>query len=74
MKKPLLETILCCKCGSTQLCEDDREIAFGGYYQCNSCSTVWVKIRPRRGGDAWIKVSEGDVRFHRLLDEVSEDE
>ena len=58
-----------CDCGYEKECRAE-DISLGAVFQCESCKTVWACVYPRRGGKAWIHVSNDDLKFHRLLDEA----
>lgn len=65
--------ILACECGDEIQCKaEDQRI--GSVYRCRACNTVWGHVTPKRGGRAWVRISEEDVRFHRLLDLPEDDE
>lgn len=55
-----------CECGAETECaaEDQR---LGAVWECPKCLQVWGHVYPRRGGRAWVRISDSDVSFHDLL-------
>lgn len=64
---PIRHTLICI-CRHEQDCEA-KDMAFGAVYQCDGCKKIWARVRPHRGGDAWIEVNPSDAEFHRLFEE-----
>lgn len=77
-----IQCIYTCTCGFERPGTDEdrmtspthQHFGFGQVWQCDNCKTVWARVRPHRGGDAYIKVSDSDIKFHRLLDKPEEEE
>lgn len=55
-----------CGCDAVTDC-DPKDIALGAVFECPRCRQVWGHVYPRRGGRAWVKISDQDVSFHDLL-------
>jgi hypothetical protein len=63
-----------CVCGAKTACRpEDHKI--GAVFQCPGCQQVWGHVRSRFCGPAWVRISDADVRFRRLLEQPpAEDE
>jgi hypothetical protein len=65
--------VYCCgDCDTETECEW-TDLNIGQVFQCPNCKTVYGHVVPKRGGRAWVKIRDEDVKFYRLLDEPSED-
>lgn len=67
-----MQHIYACLCGANQQV-DPQDLKFGSVFKCPACSEVRARVRPHRGGDAWIKVADNDVEFYRLLEVEPDD-
>lgn len=61
------QTIFACDC-KTNTNVEDADVRLGAVFQCPACKIVWGHVYPQGGGRAWIKISDQDVSFHRLLE------
>lgn len=68
-----MKHMFCCGCGENTECTD-RDLLLGSVFDCPCCSQVWGRVISRRGGTAWVKISDQEVDFHDLLGRDPEDE
>lgn len=64
--------VYCCECGVETECEW-TDLNIGRVFQCPSCKLVCGHVVSKAGGRAWVKISDADVKFYRLLDEPCEE-
>lgn len=69
---PNVSGLYCCECGVETPCEWE-DLNIGKVFQCPSCKLVCGHVVPKAGGRAWVKISDAEVKFYRLLDEPSEE-
>jgi hypothetical protein len=65
--------VYACQCGAETEC-NPKDLSLGAVFECPRCLDVRAHVYPRRGGRAWIKVSDSDVSFHDLLGHRHDDE
>jgi hypothetical protein len=65
--------VYCCGVCDTETECEWTDLNIGQVFQCPNCKTVYGHVVPKRGGRAWVKIRDEDVKFYRLLDEPSED-
>jgi hypothetical protein len=65
---PQIEHVWVCLCRAETVCRPE-DFYPGAVYQCPGCERVWACVSPRRGGKAWVRVTDQDAEFHRLMDE-----
>jgi hypothetical protein len=59
--------VYCCECGVETEC-GWTDLNIGRVFQCPSCKQVYGHVTPHRGGRAWVKIRDEDVKFYRLLE------
>lgn len=55
-----------CTCGQQTPCRPE-DMRLGAVWLCPRCEQVWGCVYPRRGGKAWVKITDDEVAFHDLL-------
>lgn len=68
-----MKHIYSCECGAHTECQAS-DISLGAVFECPACLQVCAHVYPRRGGRAWVTVSDQDVAFYDLLGRNHEDD
>jgi hypothetical protein len=68
-----IKHIWCCTCGTETDCEKEDQ-CLGSVFQCPYCDQVWGCVSSKFGPKVWIKISESDAKFHRLLEKHQEED
>lgn len=68
-----MKYIWACSCGQETECSREDQQA-GAVWHCESCSGTFACVRTKNYGKVWITVNQNDIDFHRILEEIEDEE